>query len=77
MEAHAWTVLDADAEFGGGDAAAMDALPCDGRTDGEGLECARDGLTIGPGVGKRANQHIPRDAGERIDIANGHSYSSV
>lgn len=70
-------LADADAEFGGGDAAAMDALPGDGRADGEGMERARDGLAIRPRIGKRANQHVSRDAGERIDIANGHGYSSV
>jgi len=68
---------DDDAKLGGGDTTALDAFERDGCTDGERLERAGYGFAIRSRIGKRANQHVPRDAGERIDITNGHGYSSV
>ena len=32
---------------------------------------------VGAGVGKRANQHVSGEAGERVDVANRHGYFSL
>ena len=43
---------------------------------GERLERAGDGVAVGAGIGKRSNQHVSGEAGERINVAN-HGNSSV
>ena len=67
----------ADAKFDGSDAAALHAIPLYGGADGEGTERARDGIAIRAGIRKRANQHVPGNSGERIDITNFHGSPSV
>ena len=67
----------ADAEFQGADAAALDAIPLDGRTDGERFEGARDCCAVGAGVGKRCYEHVSGESGERVDVTDVHGYSSL
>ena len=67
----------ADVEFEGGDAAALDAIPGGGGTDGEGFEGARDGVAIGACVGEGCYEHVSGESGEGVDVTDVHGYSSL
>ena len=67
----------ADAEFEGADAAALDAFPFSGGTDGEGFEGARDSIAIGACIGERGDEHVSGKPGKGVDVTDLHGYSSL
>src|SRR5665213_1913547 len=69
--------IHSDAEFNGADAAAQDAIPPDRGSDCERFKSAREGFAVGARIGKRSNQHVSRQPGERVDVTNSHDYFSL